>query len=243
MRPSITCHMITSLDGRLHPQRWGGPADGRIDQLVARHYEAAASRLKADGWIVGRRTMAEFVAEHSEHAEAERLEAPRSRPPHLAARAGRDLCVAIDPGGRLRFEADHVEGDHVVVILSERVAEQRLTRLREAGVTYLFAGPDGDDLAPALATLGEAFGVEHLLLEGGGVTNGAFLAAGLIDALSILICPALDGLAGEPSIFDHPGPPGSRPAAGQHLRLRACETLPGGVVWLRHDIEREAPSA
>ena len=57
----ITCHMITSLDGRLLPERWDDPADGTIDALVDAHYEAAAEALDADGWIVGRRTMAAFT--------------------------------------------------------------------------------------------------------------------------------------------------------------------------------------
>ncbi|WP_219924711.1 dihydrofolate reductase family protein [Halomonas sp. ND22Bw] len=235
MRPRITCHMITSLDGRLHPARWSDPGDDRIDDLVGTHYEAAAGRIGAEGWIVGRRTMAEFV---DQDADPERLEAPMTRPNHLAERGGRDLCVAIDPAGRLRFDADHIEGDHAVVILSERVTDAALARLRVAGVSYLFAGPDGDRLTSALDALGEAFGVSHLLLEGGGTTNGAFLAAGLIDAFSTLICPALDGLAGEASIVEHAGPAGSRPAAGQRLLLAACEPLSGDVVWLRHDVER-----
>lgn len=234
MRPKITCHMITSLDGRLHPERWSDPADGRIADLVASHYETVASRLQADGWIAGRRTMAAFI---DQDGPPELLEAPLRRSPHLAARAGRDIAVAIDPSARLRFDGDDIDGDHAVVVLSERVPDEALARLRDAGVSYVFAGPDGRRLAQAMEELGTGFGVEHLLLEGGGVTNGTYLAAGLIDAVSTLICPTLDGQAGIPAIFEHLGAPESQPAAGQHLRLRACETLDGGVIWLRHDVE------
>ncbi|CAO4141166.1 hypothetical protein PKCBPO_00812 [Methylorubrum thiocyanatum] len=52
--------------------------------------------------------------------------------------------------------------------------------------------------------LGETFGIETLLLEGGGAINGAFLKAGLIDEISVLIHPAVDGLAGVQSIFVTP---------------------------------------
>jgi 5-amino-6-(5-phosphoribosylamino)uracil reductase len=68
--------------------------------------------------------------------------------------------------------------------------------------------------------------------------NGAFLAAGLIDAVSTLICPAIDALSGVSSIYEHDGPPGSHPAAGTHLHLVGSETLDGGVVWLRHEVVR-----
>lgn len=227
--------MITSLDGRLLPDRWTDPADGRMAALVEAHYERAAERLGGEGWIVGRRTMADFV---DEDPEPQLLDGPKERPPHLADLAGRDVAVAIDPAGRLRHSEGEIDGDHGVTVLSQRVSDDYLARLREAGVSYVFAGPRGDDMAAAMETLGNAFGIGHLILEGGGTTNGAFLAAGLIDAMSTLVCPTIDGLAGIPAIFEHAGPANSHPSEGQHLRLRNCETLEGGVVWLRHEVVR-----
>ena len=116
------------------------------------------------------------------------------------------------------------------------MSDDYLARLRDAGVSYVFAAPHDGELADAIGILGDAFGIEHLVLEGGGTTNGAFLAAGLIDEVSTLICPAIDGLAGIPAIFEHAGATGSFPAAGQHLRLLSSETLEGGVIWLRHEL-------
>ena len=159
--------MITSLDGRLHPARWSDPAEGSMAALVERHYDATAERLEADGWIVGRRTMAAYVAR--DEAPSALFDAPRTRPPHLVDRAGRSLGVVIDPSGRLHHDRCEIGGDMVVAVLSQRVPDAYLARLREVGVAYLFAGDDGSDLAGALETLRRAFGVGHLLLEGGGV--------------------------------------------------------------------------
>jgi len=234
MRPKITCHMITSLDGRLHPDRWSDPVGGSIDGLIEAHYDAAAERLGADGWIVGRRTMTDMIGKDG----TPDLDGPRSRPPHIVPREGRDLAVAIDPSGRLGWAKGDIDGDHAVTVLSERVSDDALQRLRNAGVSYVFAGADGRELGAAMEAIGEAFEVRHLILEGGGTINGAFLAAGLIDEVSTLICPAIDGLSGVPAIFEHQGPPDSHPAEGQHLRLLASETLEGGVVWLRHEVVR-----
>jgi riboflavin biosynthesis pyrimidine reductase len=39
-------------------------------------------------------------------------------------------------------------------------------------------------------------------VNGGGVTNGAFLRAGLIDEISLAIFPAVDGTKGSSSSFD-----------------------------------------
>lgn len=238
MRPKITCHMITSIDGRLHPDRWSDPVGASIDRLVEAHYDATAARLGGQGWIVGRKTMADMVRV----ADApDLLDAPRSRSAHIAPRNGRDLAVAIDSSGRLAFDAGDIDGDQAVAVLSERVRDTVLAHLRDVGVSYVFAGPDGHALGAAMEAIGEAFGVRHLILEGGGTINGAFLAARLIDEVSTLIAPAIDGLAGVPAIFEHKGAPDSRPSQGQRLELLASETLDGGVVWLRHRILRNDP--
>jgi riboflavin biosynthesis pyrimidine reductase len=42
----------------------------------------------------------------------------------------------------------------------------------------------------------------RLLVEGGGGANGTFFRAGLIDEISLVICPAVDGAKGAPSAFD-----------------------------------------
>jgi riboflavin biosynthesis pyrimidine reductase len=58
------------------------------------------------------------------------------------------------------------------------------------------------DLALALDILNRELGVKRLLLEGGGGANGAFLRAGLVDELNLILCPAVDGARGAPSVFD-----------------------------------------
>ena len=131
-------------------------------------------------------------------------------------------------------------GDHIIAVLGESVPTAYLDELQRDGVSYLFAGPDGSDLARALQQLGNDFGLRLLLLEGGGRTNGAFLNAGLIDEISIIVYPGIDGLAGISSIFEYAGDPGELPAAGRSLRLIAAETLEGGAVWLRYAVEARA---
>lgn len=239
MRPSIICHMATSIDGRLHPSRFTTAAHGNSAKVLAGHYEAIGERFGSDGWIVGRKTMTE-LAKGSSHAIAS---APiPTREPHIGNRMDRNLAIAIDPSGRVHYGADNIGGDHVVAVLGEQVSDTYLGELREDGVSYLFAGNRGDNLGSALERLADLFSVKTLLLEGGGMINGAFLHHRLIDEFSTLIHPAVDGVAGSPSIIDYIGPAGERPGAGQALRLISCEILEGGMVWLRHAVE-DAPGA
>ncbi|MBV8755120.1 MAG: dihydrofolate reductase family protein [Hyphomicrobiales bacterium] len=236
MRPYIICHMGTSIDGRLHPSRFTSAAAGVSPAVLRGHYEKIHETLDADGWIVGRKTMSEMAKGTERHiADAPKL--PRGAS-HVGNRNGRKLAIGIDPSGRVHFGKDNVGGDHAVAVLGGEVSDAHLTELREDGVSYIFAGPTGDDLGGAMERIASTFGVKRLLLEGGGSINGAFLKLKLIDEFSTLIFPAVDGVAGTQSIVDYHGREGDRPGAGQALRLTHLEALEGGMVWLRHAVER-----
>jgi 5-amino-6-(5-phosphoribosylamino)uracil reductase len=234
MRPKIICHMVSSIDGRLLVDRWTPPPSGVDRNIIHETYDQVAARFGADGWIVGRKSMEGYAK-----GTARKLDVIPGglRSTHVADRQERDLAVAVDPHGRLHYGRDDAGGDHIVAILGEKVSDEYLAELSDDGVSYLFAGPDGHDLHRAMETLAESFGVETLLLEGGGTINGAFLKAGLIDEISVVMYPGIDGLAGVPSIFEYSGQDGEKPAAGQSLRHLTTETLEGGMVWLHYRVE------
>src|SRR4029077_6551173 len=109
--------------------------------------------------------------------------------------------------------------------------------LRQDSVSYIFAGDAELDLGLALEILNRELGLERLILEGGGGSNGAFLRAGLIDEISLAICPAIDGAKGAPSIFDSSDKDAGTPAPIRAMTLAGTEVLEGGVVWLRYRLQ------
>ena len=234
MRPKIICHMVSSVDGRLQVERWSAPAKGIERGIVTPTYEAVAGRLNGQGWIVGRKSMEPMAQGTAKSAGAVET-IPRTT--YIGNREGRTIAAAIDPHGKLHYGKDRTGDEHFVAVLGEDVSDAYLAELRQDGVSYVFAGTDGRDLAKALDALGNEFGIETLLLEGGGLTNGAFLKAGLIDELSLLIYPGIDGLAGVSSIFEYQGAADEKPAAGRSLRHISTETLDNGMVWLRYRFE------
>lgn len=161
MRPKIICHMVSSIDGRLHPSRFTLPAAGGNGARLRKHYDEVAARFGAQGWMCGRVTMQEISKGKPRQVTGPRIS---SREPFVDNRRDRDLATAIDPHGRVHYGQDNLLGDHAVALLSEAVSDAYLAELREDGVSYLFAGPDGQDLAKAMDALGEAFGVETILL-------------------------------------------------------------------------------
>ena len=227
MKPHVTVHMITSVDGRIKTGRWS-PFDGRGE------YEKVHDLLEGDAWMCGRVTMAGYARGEPYAGEVPTL----PRQDHIARRDAKGYAVALDASGKLDWGREGVDDDHLVVVLSESVSDRHLAGLRRDGVSYVFGGRERIDFARVLETLNGAFGIRRLLVEGGGGINGSLLKAGLVDELSLLVAPAVDGLRGGPALFDFDGPPEDETAKGLRLALLSSQPREGGVMWLRYRVER-----
>lgn len=230
MKPHVTCLMLSSLDGRLGSGRSGA---GAKEEIAARGkaFEAAHDEIGGDGWIIGRVTGAEMSKAPAHPPET--FDAPPR--PHDFATTGADgYGIIVDASGKLHFDTPDIGGDHVVVLLGSGVADSHLAELKADGVSYVVSDGPEIDLAAALAVLGEKLGVRRLLLEGGGGVNGAFLKAGLVDEVVVLIWPSINAITGERAIFEA-GDEGL--ANDLTLKLTSCDPK-DGVVWLRYAVER-----
>jgi len=181
MKPHVICHMAASLDGRTLSSRWrpdGAAAGGLFERL---HEE-----LVGDAWVVGRVTGQEFAKGKAYPARTDKA-FPREA--WFARRDAKAYGIVLDAHGRIAWGRSDIGGDPIVVVLSERVADAHLAGLRDEGVSYIFAGEAELDLGLALDIVNRELGVKRLLLEGGGAANGAFLRAGLVDEISLILCP------------------------------------------------------
>lgn len=228
MKPHVICHMVASLDGRTWSSRWR-PKDTPASKM----FEPLHDQLAGDAWLIGRVTGREFAKRESYPT---RPDARIPREPWFATRDAKAYGIVLDAQGKIAWGRSDIGGDPIVVVLTERVSDSHLANLRDEGVSYLFAGTQTLDLALALERINQELGVKRLLLEGGGIANGEFLRAGLVDEISLVIAPAIDGARGGPHLYDSAdataGPPPLRA-----MTLQQCQVLDGGGVWLRYTIE------
>lgn len=234
-RPYVICHMMSTVDGRIKTERWS------LTPAAEKQYEAVHALHRADAWLCGRETFQGDFLEQKRDARFSR----KGRVPAgdfvapaqvFSARQRKSAApvyaIAVDAAGKLLWESNNMRGDHLVVLTTAAAPAGYLADLREKSISYLLCGKSRVDFASALARLHQQFGIRKLMLEGGGRINGALLAAGLIDELSLLICPFADGTVGLPAVFD-----ASEKLLKPHataLRLTAVETRPGQVLWLRY---------
>lgn len=226
---------MSSVDGRLLPSRWTQPYGGADASKMFREYADAGKTLGTDAWMFGKATAAEvfpykFVPKTQKHAQAGTVHKGHTGSPRL--------FITVDPDADIYYTSDRLRGDNIVTVLGTNATSDYLAMLEEKGISYIVLA-DPTALGEAMEVLYEQFGVRKISLQGGGIIDGAMLAAGLIGELSLVIYPGIDGLASAPSIFEYLGADGARPAEGQTLELIANRTLEGGVVWLRYRFHKE----
>lgn len=92
-------------------------------------------------------------------------------------------------------------------------------------------------LAPfTMEKLKKLFGIETLMLGGGGVLNWSFIQAGMCDEVSVVIAPVADGSSKTPALFNAKDEWASdTPVA---FELQSAEVKDGGSVWLRYLVKR-----
>lgn len=143
--------------------------------------------------------------------------------------------VSIDPSGRLGWESETLVYEtttaHVVEVLTGKASNAYKAFLRKLGISYIIAGEETLDYAVALEKLKTLFGIEVLMLGGGGVLNWSFIQAGMCDEISVVIAPCADGSTEAPALFA--AKEGLSTDRAVSFTLLSAEVKDGGSVWLR----------
>lgn len=223
-RPYVICHMTPSVDGRIVVDDW------KLPKRTFGEYERTAQTFDANAWMIGRVSMEPYAGKAALPTSAG-LRLPRTD--YVARTDAPSYAIALDPSGKLRWKSGSIDDEHVITILTEQVSDQYLAFLHERGVSYLFGGKARIHLERVLEKLRRTFGIKRLLLEGGGKINGAFLAAGLVDELSVLVAPIADGSLGTATLFDV----ADKRMPPRQLKLLSVEKCGGDLVWLRYRIK------
>ena len=194
MKPHVICHMVSSVDGRILSSRWRpkGALSGGL-------FERLHDQIGGDAWLVGRVTGQEF-AKREAYPKHARQAYPRE--PWITKRDAAAYGVVLDAEGKIAWGRSDIGGDPIIVVLTEQVSDAHLEGLRAEGVSYFFAGKREVDLALALEFLNRELGIKRLLIEGGGLVNGAALASGEVDKVFLYYAPKIFGQGAVPFIAD-----------------------------------------
>ncbi|MEO6995191.1 MAG: RibD family protein [Lacunisphaera sp.] len=235
-RPYVICHMMSAVDGRITTERWS------LSPVAERQYEAVHQLHRADAWMCGRETFqSDFLEQKRAATFSRKAEIPfgdfvaNVQLPSAGSKKSKPVyAIAVDGSGKLRWESNDMRGDRLVVLTTAKAPSGYLADLRAKSISYLIGGKAEVDFAGALRRLHRYFGIRKVMLEGGGAINGALLAAGVVDEISLLICPFADGSRQLPTVFDVPEKLLGKKATA--LRLIGVKMRPGQIIWLRYRV-------
>lgn len=148
--------------------------------------------------------------------------------------------VSVDPSGKLGWESNtltYIDATaHVLEVLTLKASNAYRAFLRKLGISYIIAGEDSLDYALAMEKIKTLFGIETLMLGGGGVLNWSFMQAGMCDELSVVIAPVADGSSETPALFETRGGMAADIPIG--FTLENVAGMDGGSVWRRYTVKQ-----
>lgn len=220
-KPYTICHMMTSVDGRIDCQMTS-------ELPGVEDYYSTLNELNVPTTVSGRVTAELELAEpgvfRAENPEPYGQEGFSKK----ADAVGYE--VVVDTKGKLLWpDAAGMEKPYLI-ITSEQVTKEYLRYLDRQHISWIVCGKEKIDLVRASEILAAEFHVERMGIVGGAAINTAFLDAGLLDEISIVVGAGIDGRGCMASVFD--GLDAEHPLI--HLKLADVKRFDSEAVWLRY---------
>ncbi len=229
-RPYTTIQILSSLNGRID-----GPFFGLdVTKLGSSYFGQYRSQAHADAWLYGTTTVKEFTQFHQpDLAGFEKLPVPDGD--FIAPKQAGLYFVSLDPLGEIGwmskfYERPGREKAQIIEVLTSQASKAYRAYLVSLGISYIVLDSETLDARQVSEKLYSRFGIEKMLICGGGITDWTFLAAGIVDELSMILIPGADGDAASASVFEcAPGLPVDQSVS---FALKDVEKLKDGILHL-----------
>lgn len=218
-RPYIISHMMASIDGRID-------CGMTVKLPGAEQYYAALNELNLTATLSGRVTAQLEMAKQGEFV-------PKTKDPLNVEKfskkvSAEEYSIVADTKGCLLWQ--EYSTTPLIIITSEAVSKEYLAYLDKKNVSWIACGKEKINLARAMEILAEEFDIKRVGIVGGGTVNAGFLNEGLLDEISILLAPGIDGRKGMTAVFDGL-PMETEPFS---LRLKKVTQYDNGAIWLQY---------
>lgn len=221
----IICHMMMSVDGRIDCAMTTKLTSSDI-------YYDLLSDFGYDATVTGKNTA---LLEMGAYLREETNSVPVNKPTFYKGSKGNQYTIVCDTNGTLMFDSSICDGLPLLLLVSEKAPQSYLSALENKGISYIAVGKEEIDLKKAAQLLEKEFFIHRLVIVGGGRINAGFLNADLIDDLSILIGPGIDGRNGMTSVFDGL----SETTDVHHLKVKDVKKMPDDSIWIQYEVINE----
>lgn len=207
--------------------------DGRIDCAMTvkipggDEYYKTLSDLHSDADVCGRVTAETEMAKGKFTAKNY---IPYNKEEYYLDHTSNHYDVIIDTKGSLLWN----DSENLIIVVSKQVSTEYIEYLKSNHINYIVTGEKSIDLDKVSEILYDKFNVKRMAIVGGGNINGAYLKANLLDEISVVLGPAVDGRSGFISLFD--GLDLSKEPT--KLNILDLKRLNNDVVYLRYKVTK-----
>lgn len=221
MKPYVTCFMMSSVDGRI---------DCAMTEQIegSKEYYDLLAYHDFDACLCGKVTAKMHYAKDDLFIPSNSTIVGKEV--YFKAIESQKYNVVVDTLGSLTWGENTIDGEPIIILLSEKTTIEYINYLKKLHISFIVVGENKINLEKALDYLYQNFNIKKLGIVGGGNINGAFLDAGLLDEISLLIGPGIDGRKGMTALFD--GIDIDRKP--YRLKLNNLKKYDNGVVWLSY---------
>ena len=235
-RTYIICHILSALDGKIT----GKFMDTESARTLSEEYARIRTAFHADAWLYGTVTTKEFTG--YKNPKRESVTDDIAEGDFVAEIDAALYYISVDTKGEIGWESGTFRkagrpDAHVIEILTEDTPATYMAYLRRHGVSYILAGKEKLDCKIAAEKLYCLFGIETMLICGGGTVNWTFLQQGVMDELSLLIAPTADGSPTSVTVFEESDY--LPPAAPAEFQLKEVERLKGDGIRLTYLVRKK----
>lgn len=233
-KPRVTLHIFSSLDGRITGQ-FGQAAQAQAAAQLFKDTgfnDGSAESLHFDGWIYGKNTSVEGFGNRLVHFTDD-VAVPAGD--FITSQGAERYYVAIDRKGEIGWRRPTAtyggQEATVIEVLTAQAGNGYKAFLRRQEIPYMIAGEKEIDFQMMLAKLARDYGRQNLMLGGGGILNWTFLDQGLVDEISVVMAPVVDGATNTARLFNGAYAGDTHPVAFRPAKIK---TYQDGTLWLRY---------
>ena len=139
--------------------------------------------------------------------------------------------VSFDRQGRAGWERNYFEysgkKSRTIEVVTKLASKEYLAFLRSMEIPYIICGDNEINFYDSLVKIKKHFGIDKMVLTGGALIYGAFLKAGLVDEISIVVAPLVSGETNVKDSFDT-----KHELVKQHFKATQAKILDDGGLHL-----------
>ena len=225
-RAKVICHMMTTIDGKVVFDEY----ENEDFQTAGNEYDRILFST-GQAYGCGRAT---FQTDHVVDLSPFKGASVTYTDKIIFPKDGQFLCVAFDRFGKLRYKDNIMRysghNSLILEVLTEQVPPEVLAYYDSLSIPYIFCGSTEFDPLLFLQKIKKLYHIDTFMLCGGPEINAVFLRADLVDEISIVIGPAVEGSRMALTPF------GSEVVNGlpKFFHLKVAQPLPGNAVLIHY---------